>query len=173
MKQQKQLFASLLCSNFFSSETDSSPSQPRLRRSIREDPSLRECRKASTSTRANSTAGSTRSEHAGGYACCRSGAGFPWCKEAEDAPGLQNPEDATTSLEGIGSLLLVAGSSDEDNPYKKTTAVQVSRLQSYRCLLETARKSRRVDGSFNVSSSARPAKATSTERSHGTKFVTL
>lgn len=39
---------------------------------------------------------------------------------------LQNPEDATTSLEGIGSILLVAGQSDEDNPYKKTTALQVS-----------------------------------------------
>lgn len=37
----------------------------------------------------------------------------------------QNPEDATTSLDGIGSILLVSGSSDEDNPYRKTTALQV------------------------------------------------
>lgn len=36
----------------------------------------------------------------------------------------RNAEDSTTSLDGIGSILLVAGDSDEDNPYKKTTALQ-------------------------------------------------
>ena len=46
------------------------------------------------------------------------------CYARYSAP-TQNPEDATSSLEGIGSILLVAGQSDEDNPYKKTTAIQV------------------------------------------------
>lgn len=46
------------------------------------------------------------------------------CVDA-DLMSAQNPEDATSSLEGIGSILLVAGQSDEDNPYKKTTAIQV------------------------------------------------
>ncbi|KAK9895707.1 SPT16-domain-containing protein [Cystobasidium minutum MCA 4210] len=36
----------------------------------------------------------------------------------------KSPEDATTSLDGIGSILLVSGASDEDNPYRKTTALQ-------------------------------------------------
>ena len=34
-------------------------------------------------------------------------------------------QDADTDLTPVDSLLLVAGGSDEDNPYRKTTAFQV------------------------------------------------
>lgn len=34
-------------------------------------------------------------------------------------------QDAESDLSGVESLLLVAGGSDEDNPYRKTTAFQV------------------------------------------------